>query len=81
MENYEEARRFYSEAYTHSGVGNASVLLRRAICSMEIRQYEAALEDIDRLLEADPENSEALYFKGLMLNKTSKNGIMSERQA
>jgi tetratricopeptide (TPR) repeat protein len=27
------------------------------------------MSDIDRLFESDPENSEAMYFKGLIYNK------------
>jgi hypothetical protein len=32
---------------------SVSLLLRRAICSMELKKYEAALEDINNLLESD----------------------------
>ena len=61
----------YTDAF-NSKKNNISLLLRRAICSMELKKYEAALEDINRLLESDFENSEALYFKGLIFNKLSR---------
>lgn len=38
---------------------------------MEIKRYESALEDINKLLDADFENSEAHYFKGLIFSKLS----------
>jgi len=38
---------------------------------MEIRRFEAAMEDINRLLESDFENSEAHYFRGLIFSKLS----------
>jgi len=36
-----------------------------------LKRYDTALEDINTLLEGDSNNSEALYFKGLILNKQS----------
>jgi len=44
-------------------------LLRKAICFLELQRYDLALSDINRILESDPENSEAMYFKGLIYNK------------
>lgn len=64
----------YTDAF-NAKKSNLSLLLRRAICSMELKRYEAALEDIDRLLDSDFENSEALYFKGLIFNKQRKNAM------
>ena len=61
----------YTDAF-NAKKSNLSLLLRRAICSMELKRYDAALEDIDRLLDSDFENSEALYFKGLIFNKQRK---------
>jgi tetratricopeptide (TPR) repeat protein len=58
----------YTDAF-NAKKNNLSLLLRRAICSMELKKYDTALEDIDRLLDSDFENSEALYFKGLIFNK------------
>ena len=49
MEKYEEAKHYYTIAY-NSKKNNLSLLLRRAICNMEIRRFEAAMEDINRLL-------------------------------
>lgn len=68
IERYDEARKMYTDAF-NSKKNNVSLLLRRAICSMELKKYDAALDDINRLLESDFENSEALYFKGLIFNK------------
>ena len=70
MEKYDEAKHYYSIAFNNKK-NNVSLLLRRAICNMEIRRYEAALEDINKLLETDSENSEAYYFKGLIFSKLS----------
>lgn len=38
---------------------------------MELKRYELAFEDINEILSSDPENSEAHYFKGFLLNKQS----------
>jgi|JI61114BRNA_FD_contig_21_11095004_length_338_multi_2_in_0_out_0_1 hypothetical protein len=43
----------YSEAHANSKKNNISLLLRRAICSMELKRFEAALEDIETLLASD----------------------------
>ena len=56
MERYEEAKQYYTVAFNKKKT-NLSLLLRRAICHMEIKWFEAALEDIDFLLNSDPENS------------------------
>jgi hypothetical protein len=42
----------YTDAF-NSKKNNISLLLRRAICSMELKKYEAALEDINHLLSSD----------------------------
>lgn len=42
----------YSDAFNNKK-NNVSLLLRRAICSMELKKYDAALEDINRLLDTD----------------------------
>lgn len=39
---------------------------------MELKRYDPAFDDISELLILDPENSEALYFKGLIFNKQRK---------
>jgi len=56
LERYEDAKHFYTVAY-NSKKSNISLLLRRAICNMEMKRFEAALDDINKLLESDPENS------------------------
>lgn len=71
MEKYEEAKSLYSKALQQKA-NNLSILLRRAICNVELKRYDIALEDINKLLEDETNNSEALYFKGLILNKQSK---------
>lgn len=46
----------YSEAHANSKnskKNNISLLLRRAICSMELKRFEAALEDIETILATD----------------------------
>lgn len=70
MEKYDEAKHYYTVAF-NSKKNNLSLLLRRAICNMEVKRFEAALEDINRLLDSDSENSEAYYFKGLIFSKLS----------
>jgi tetratricopeptide (TPR) repeat protein len=40
--------------------------LKRAICYIELKQYDLAEEDINRILEVNNTNCEAMYFKGLI---------------
>lgn len=40
--------------------------LKRAICYIELKQYNLAENDINRILEINPRNCEAIYFKGLI---------------
>ena len=47
---------------------------------MELKKYEVALDDINHLLDSDFENSEALYFKGLIFNKLSKLKVIQNDQ-
>lgn len=47
---------------------------------MELKRYQPAFADIEELLTADSENSEALYFKGLIFNKQSKEFVKVELQ-
>jgi hypothetical protein len=49
MEKYDDAKNCYTLAL-NSKKNNVSLLLRRAICNMELRRYEPALEDINKLL-------------------------------
>ena len=75
-ENYEEAKALYVKALGLSKKINPSILLRRAICSMELKRYESAFDDIEELLSSDNENSEALYFKGLIFSKQSTHWLI-----
>ena len=70
-EKYEQAKAVYTKALNLSKKNNISILLRRAICSIELKRFDPAFDDIEELLSYDPENSEALYFKGLIFNKQS----------
>jgi len=79
LERYEDAKHFYTVAY-NSKKSNISLLLRRAICNMEMKRFEAALDDINKLLESDPENSEAFYFKGLIFGKLSTYNVIQDNQ-
>ena len=72
MEKYDEAKHFYMIAYGNKK-SNSWILLRKAICNMELKRYEAALEDINKFLAVDSQNSEAFYFKGLIFKKLSTN--------
>lgn len=51
MEKYDEARAVYTNALnSKKSTNNVSLLLRRAICSMELKRLDGALEDINKLL-------------------------------
>jgi tetratricopeptide (TPR) repeat protein len=49
MEKYDDSKSLYSKALQYKNNSN-SILLRRAICNVELKQYERALEDINKLL-------------------------------
>jgi tetratricopeptide (TPR) repeat protein len=40
--------------------------LKRAICYIELKQYNLAEEDINKILKVNQRNCEAIYFKGLI---------------
>lgn len=56
MERYEEAKSLYTKALQQKA-NNLSILLRRAICNVESKRYDVALDDINKLLEGDSNNS------------------------
>ena len=49
MERYEDAKAMYTKALQQKTNG-LSILLRRAICNVETKKYDTALEDINKLL-------------------------------
>ncbi len=54
-ENYDTAIKFYNQALKIEA--NPALLLRKAICNLELQRYDIAMADIDTMLESDPENS------------------------
>lgn len=49
-EKYDDAKSQYAKALSCSKKPNPSILLRRAICNMELKRYEPAFGDIEELL-------------------------------
>ncbi|CAD8142066.1 unnamed protein product [Paramecium pentaurelia] len=67
---YKEAISYYQKAINcEQAVGNAA-LLKKAITLYESQQYDECAKDLSKLIETDPINSEAYYFKGLCRLKT-----------
>ncbi|CAK58296.1 unnamed protein product (macronuclear) [Paramecium tetraurelia] len=67
---YKEAIKCYQKAINcEQAVGNAA-LLKKAITLFESQEYDECAIDLSKLLETDPTNSEAYYFKGLCRLKT-----------
>ena len=46
-------------------------LLKRAIAYIDLKHIEEALRDLENLIQNDPTNSEAHYFRGTLLEKKS----------
>ncbi|CAK74957.1 unnamed protein product (macronuclear) [Paramecium tetraurelia] len=70
---YKEAIKYYQKAINcEQAVGNAAIL-KKAITLYESQQYEECAKDLSKLLETDPTNSEAYYFKGLSRLKIKNN--------
>jgi Tfp pilus assembly protein PilF len=44
-------------------------LLKRAITYIESQRWTQAFKDVEQIIEQDPINSEAYYFKGLIYYK------------
>ncbi|CAD8053664.1 unnamed protein product [Paramecium sonneborni] len=62
---YKEAIKCYQKAINcEQAVGNAA-MLKKAITLYESQQYDECSKELTSLLETDPTNSEAYYFKGL----------------
>ena len=53
-ERYDEAKVLYSKALQMTKKKSVSILLRKAICSMEMKKFDPALDDIEELLLIDP---------------------------
>lgn len=43
--------------------------MKRAVLFIETQKYQEAKNDIAMMLDEDPANSEALYFKGFIQSK------------
>lgn len=65
MGDYHTAIQNYSIVISKEAVLFEIICLKRALCYIEIKEYIAAERDIDSILEASPQNCEAMYFKGL----------------
>ncbi|EGR32790.1 hypothetical protein IMG5_070720, partial [Ichthyophthirius multifiliis] len=58
-------------------------LQKRAVCYIEFKHFDQARNDLNSLLQSDPTNSEAFYFKGILLIKENKlnEALLSFEQA
>ncbi len=45
---------------------SAQLLLNRSICQIRLKEYSDALESLERILELDPEFTEALKLKSIV---------------
>ena len=68
---YNDARLMYIQGLSIEK-DNHELLVRKAICELELGKLELALMSINELLKCDPQNSEALYFKGLIYKKKGR---------
>ena len=48
--------------------------MKRAICYIEIKEYQSAEIDLDKILEMTASNCEALYFKGFLRKVSGDHG-------
>lgn len=57
--------------------------LKRAICYIELKDYELAEKDIEKILKQNPNNCEAIYFRGLINMYSGQNNaaILNYEQA
>lgn len=57
--------------------------LKRAICYIELKDYDLAEKDIQKILEENPNNCEAVYFRGLihMYRGQNHSAILNYEQA
>jgi tetratricopeptide (TPR) repeat protein len=72
--NFKEAIKMYTKAIQSEQAVSNAAMLKKSIAYFESKQYDDGLKDLNKvqgifsnlkLLEVDPSNSEAYYFKGL----------------
>ncbi|KAL4437922.1 hypothetical protein ABPG74_001093 [Tetrahymena malaccensis] len=83
MGEYDKAINLYTQALEKEEIIAKVAVLKRAITYLEAKQFDQAKEDLQKILNDDPQNSEAYYFKG-MLHYKQKNlneAILSFEQA
>lgn len=64
MNKYDDALFYYEEAMKKDPTTAKVVLIKKALTNIETKDYKAALNDLNRLIETDPQNSEAQFLKG-----------------
>ncbi|EAS02746.2 tetratricopeptide repeat protein (macronuclear) [Tetrahymena thermophila SB210] len=69
MNRYQEAIDIYTMALQTESYIKSKALLKRAITYIDNKQLDLSLQDLNEVLEIEPENSEAYYFKGLVYYK------------
>ncbi len=69
MGQYGEAAKIYTKAMECENFVQSAALLKRAISYIENKDLDEAMNDLNEVLEQDPINSEAFYFKGLLYYK------------
>ncbi|CAD8059821.1 unnamed protein product [Paramecium sonneborni] len=80
---YKDAIQCYQKAINCEQAVGSAALLKKAITLYESQQYDECAKDINKLLETDPINSEAYYFKGLsrLKIKNSTEALLCFEQA
>ena len=76
MGEFQKAIDLYTEAFQKEEIIAKVAVLKRAITYIEAKQYDQAQIDLAAILQDDPGNSEAFYFKGLLYYKQSKKKII-----
>jgi tetratricopeptide (TPR) repeat protein len=63
---YSAAIQNYSIVITKEDALFEIIALKRAICYIEVKEYASAESDLDKILDSNSTNCEALYFKGFL---------------
>ena len=64
-----KAAEIYTKAIESEEFVRGAALLKRAISNLDCKNYDKSMEDLKEVLETDPSNSEAYFFKGVLLIK------------
>lgn len=80
---YKMGADYYNETIKRNKVKEGSLLVKMVLCLIESKSFDKAFPLVQRCLNLNPENCQALYLKGLLfkIKKETKKAVISYEQA